>query len=1490
MSQFRAQGSSRNSRSSRFHSRGDSSSNFSARRSSSHARSSHQNRNRSNQKSQLALLKEEYDPPFVLNSMWKSEEFYKVKIPHPFIADEKETIQFPILESTGSMSDRAIHYQEVLDLQESVGFDGDNGPNLYYTYTRCLKGQALTDWKTIASRRVDEAQRTPENFSTDVDSFVKANDSRDNEELLQAQVNYMNHLKKPRATKPSDFKAQLIKLNHRIATIPDAGDDAKLSDARLKSIFMDAMPSSWRKDFKKYGRRTRDESLDDLAQTFDLFFDEPDKKNSNGRERNGNLNTRQSNKSNSRGTNQGGRISDNDICPIHGGHKWRDCIFNKNGPNYRPPARSNGNGGSRGNSQGGEQHNNNNRGANRPTDTIASNQSARTAHNGNPQEEVSDVIDGSNPYADDFKDTGDPDDPVPQVVVEARQESIEGSFLFEQCLLDSGGSRSLIARSRIPRGATIRPMPRSYNAVSAGGSTQHKESVTFSKIRFPEFSENIWVEDIEFVVFEDDEHSAYDLVLGRDIILSLGFDFSFEAQTIQWCNKSLPFVQRNSRPNNNATPAIEDYEQMLLESDYNTATTGSEVGQAQSHLSKEERNQLGKLLDEFNSMFNRTLGRYPNAVADIKLKNPSTLPIHTRPFSVPNKYRALLKKELDKLVALGVLKPVLTSPWAFPTFLVPKKDGTARFVSDFRLLNKVIIDEGFPLPLIKEVLTRRSGFDYVTVLDLTSQFYHFGMTHFASSLCTVTTPFGLYRYLRLPMGVKNSPAFAQSVMQGIFRGNEHVECFIDDIAVFSKGSFLKHLDILQTVMRVLNRSSFSIKPKKCFWAVKQVEYLGHIITTDGIKTQPSKIDAILRIKAPTTPKQLRSFIGMVNYYRDFIHRRSHLLAPLTAQTKFKKRINWNTTCQNAFNQLKSALSQDAMLAFPNPNFPFVIEPDASDYQLGSIILQNVSQKQNIDSIIKAFTSSPTQAPSGFRPLAYFSRKLSVAQRNYTTLEKELLSIVETLLEYRSFLYGRKIVAFSDHRNLTFNNMKSQRALRWRLVAEEFNITIIHRKGSSNVAADALSRLPLMNLEDPSLVRQAEERFDDSYLFYPVQNHMNAIYPIGYSNIQQHQATDQFLQQQLTLKPKKFAKKSFGNLLLIVSRPSDKSTAWKIVIPVTLVQPTLEWFHHTLNHPGSTRMLSTINKHFWFPKMRIKVEEHVKTCDICQRIKGPFPKLGKLPIKHNENNPWEEVQVDLVGPWQFKLNPKWKVSVLAVTAICPFTGLCEILRVKNKTCAHIATRFYQMWLTRYPRPLRCIHDNGGEFCAQEFQDLLKYHGIQDVRTTAKNPQANSIIERMHLTIGSMLRAMLSDAHQNKRSLLAQDIDDFIDTALSSSAYAINAAVHSVTSETPGAFVYQRDMNLPIQSIAHWETVRLKKQKSIHRNFMKENNRRKHFDWQPGMEILLENNEGEKMSAKAIGPFRIEKVHTNGTVTIKLKPRTFQRINIRRIKPYYRRQQS
>jgi len=237
------------------------------------------------------------------------------------------------------------------------------------------------------------------------------------------------------------------------------------------------------------------------------------------------------------------------------------------------------------------------------------------------------------------------------------------------------------------------------------------------------------------------------------------------------------------------------------------------------------------------------------------------------------------------------------------------------------------------------------------------------------------------------MGIKMSPSFAQSVMDSLFGLDGNVEVFMDDIAIFTNGSFEQHLDYLHKVLLVLSHVNLRVNKSKCTFATAEVEYHGHEIITQGIKPQMRKISTILNLDEPTTVKQLRSFIGLINNYRDFIPRRSHILAPLTNLTTPKIPFQWSKTCRNAFKNLQLALAKSTLLAYPNPRLPFIIESDASNYQLESIVIQHPSLS-SVNNIIKIFlTSSAPTAPHGFRPIAFFNRKLSSAQRNYTILKK-----------------------------------------------------------------------------------------------------------------------------------------------------------------------------------------------------------------------------------------------------------------------------------------------------------------------------------------------------------------------------------------------------------------------------------------------------------------------------------------------------------------------
>ena len=269
------------------------------------------------------------------------------------------------------------------------------------------------------------------------------------------------------------------------------------------------------------------------------------------------------------------------------------------------------------------------------------------------------------------------------------------------------------------------------------------------------------------------------------------------------------------------------------------------------------------------------------------------------------------------------------------------------------------------------------------------QYYTFEMDEESKDLCTFVTPFRLYRYCRLPMGVSESPDISTEIMTQLFVDIPDIECYMDDIGCFSN-DWKSHIQLLTAVLSRLQEQGFTINPLKCKWVVKEIDFLGHWMTPTGIKPWHKKVDAILKMKAPTTIKELWSFLGLVNYYHDMWPRRTHTLAPLAALTG-KAPFRWTHIEQTAFDQMKALITADALLHYLDHNQPFDIETDASDYQLGAVIKQHG------------------------RLVAYYSRKLTPAQHNYTTIEEELLSIVETFREFQSLLLGPKLHVYTDHK-------------------------------------------------------------------------------------------------------------------------------------------------------------------------------------------------------------------------------------------------------------------------------------------------------------------------------------------------------------------------------------------------------------------------------------------------------------------------------------------
>ena len=657
-------------------------------------------------------------------------------------------------------------------------------------------------------------------------------------------------------------------------------------------------------------------------------------------------------------------------------------------------------------------------------------------------------------------------------------------------LFDSGATSTFISRKCLPRHCkpTLIKQARPVNTIAGQGTT--KEVVVLTDIRLPELDKNRRVHKQKALVFDHD--CRYDIILGADFLKKAGINLKYASNTIEWFDNELPMRDPWSIDNSELLAMTDVVEQQceeelfgmdwydpacyaieILNAKYDAVSIDEVIEQC-NHLNNQQKASLKQVLQDFPRLFSGKLGVYPHRKFHIDIE-PGAKPKHARPYAIPRIHLAAFKKELEHLVKLGVLSRQGSSEWGSPTFITPKKDGRVRWVSDLRELNKVVKRKQYPLPIITDILTRRTGYSFFSKLDISMQYYTFELDDESKDVTTIVTPFGKYRYNVLPMGLKCSPDFAQETMENIFRDlrDEGVEVYIDDIGAFSD-NWDSHMTLLRKILEKLQNNGFSVNPLKCSWAVQETDWLGYWLTPTGLKPWKKKVDAVLNMDTPKNVRQLRGFIGMVNYYRDMWPHRAHILAPLTAKTGTPKngtkpeKFIWTAEMQKAFDQMKALMAQDVLCAYPNHNEPFEIYTDASDYQMGSCIMQHGT------------------------PVAYFSKKLNGAQKNYSTIDKELLSIVMTLREFRSMLLGARITIYTDHDNILKIGDLSQRRLRWISYVDEYGPTLQHIEGAKNIIADQFSRMPLCSdRESPSVGKKSATPDDNADITVdsdPLDNH------------------------------------------------------------------------------------------------------------------------------------------------------------------------------------------------------------------------------------------------------------------------------------------------------------------------------------------------------------------------------------------------------------------
>ncbi|KAG1580706.1 hypothetical protein G6F48_010280 [Rhizopus delemar] len=461
-------------------------------------------------------------------------------------------------------------------------------------------------------------------------------------------------------------------------------------------------------------------------------------------------------------------------------------------------------------------------------------------------------------------------------------------------------------------------------------------------------------------------------------------------------------------------------------------------------LDAETMRNLRKLLKKYENIFdwdNNTIGHTNLLKHKITIKE-DTMPISHRPYRISPLEAEHLQKELDKYCKLGVIEPS-NSPWAAPVILVKKKNGEYRMVIDYRKLNAVTKKDAYPLPRIDDLLDTLGKAKVFSALDMRAGFHQVPMEEDSKELTAFTTKYGTYHYNTLPMGLVNSPATFQRLIDLCFRPliNQCLVAYIDDLNVYSLNKH-EHLQHLEQVFQCVQIANLKLNPEKCFFFKDHLKFLGYIVTKEGLQTDPSKIQKIVEYPQPKTIKQVRGFLGIASYYRRFIKNFAAIARPLHDQTKTTKKVPWTNKTTESFESLKRALTTTPILSRPDFNKPFILITDASKLGLGAILTQ-------LDD-------------NGYEhPVIYASRGLKSTESNYAPTKLECLAVIWAVKLFRPYVLGKKFTIITDHSALN-GLLKTPNPTgiiaRWITILSEYEFEIKYRPGRVNESADFLSRL------------------------------------------------------------------------------------------------------------------------------------------------------------------------------------------------------------------------------------------------------------------------------------------------------------------------------------------------------------------------------------------------------------------------------------------------
>ena len=837
--------------------------------------------------------------------------------------------------------------------------------------------------------------------------------------------------------------------------------------------------------------------------------------------------------------------------------------------------------------------------------------------------------------------------------------------------------------------------------------------------------------------------------------------------------------------------------------------------------SKDLQEKAKNMLKRNASIFSKhdlDMGRTNLVKHNIVLTDP--IPFKERYRTIPPQLFSEVKAHMKEMLDLGATRHS-NSPWASAIVLVRKKDGKLRFCIDLRKLNNRTLKDSYSLPRIEHVLDQLLGSTIFTTLDLKASYWQVEMVEECKPYTAFTCgPLGFYECETMPFGATNAPATFQRLMDNCLGDLNMNWCivYLDDIIIFSQDA-ASHIERLEAVFKKLAKAGLKLKPSKCEFFKKRIKYLGHIVSEEGVSTDPQKVEAVLNWPVPRTVYDVRAFLGFVGYYRRFIKGFSKAALPLRKlliglESQGKKTakhtpVDWGEEEQIAFDTLKSLCCKAPILAYPNYKLPFILHTDSSLEGLGAVLYQ-------VQKGVK-------------RVIAYASRSVNKTEMNYPVHKLEFLALKWAITDkFHDYLYGGNTFdVYTDNNPLTYVLSTAKLdacSHRWVARLANYNFNIHYRSGITNVDADALSRIQWPSiLSDPEMmefdetigIQSIKAICNSSRISYgyceticsgaaslPGQFVNMSVSPSQPFDWKKEQSQDPELREIIALiKGKKLYSRKIkkgdsnvtkallrvkGQLKLVrgvlyrktlLDNSAERKPRMQLILPMHLAKKVLNSCHDQVGHQGIVRTLSLLRERFYWPGMHKQATLYVNKCQKCVKRKA-IPDVAPLqPIIVSQ--PMELVHMDFLSIEPSKGNIE---NVLVITD--HFTRYAQVYASKTQTAQATAKLLWENFIRHYGFPEKFLSDQGRNFESELISELCKLAQVEKVHTTPYHPMTNGQCERFNSTLCNMLGTL---SEKDKLDWKAH---------LSSMTHAYNCNQHPSTTYSPYFLMFGRQPRLPV----------------------------------------------------------------------------------------------